>query len=184
MLLCVLADNFDSHCEERYACDPKTPPCTDYKKPYVAVQCGCHVSNPGLYQMPVSLLLPKRAEASNLLVPVCASASHVAYATVRMEPQFMILGHAAGVVAALSARHGAAVQDVDLAEMHALLLADGAHLNGTETPKPTTMGFRCGADTCFPSPHHTYRNSSCDGVDATPPYTNGCCTEIVCIRIV
>jgi len=96
----------------------------------------------------------------------------------------MILGHAAGVVAALSARHGAAVQDVDLAEMHALLLADGAHLNGTETPKPTTMGFRCGADTCFPSPHHTYRNSSCDGVDATPPYTNGCCTEIVCIRIV
>ena len=162
----AIADNFDSHCEERYACDPKSPPCTDYKKPYVAVQCGCHVPNPGVYQMPVSLLLPKRAEAANLLVPVCASASHVAYATVRMEPQFMMLGHAAGVVAALSARHGAAVQDVSLAEMHALLVADGAHLNGTETPK--TMGFRCGADTCFPSPRHTFRNSSCDGAHAVP----------------
>ena len=164
----TIADNFDSHCEERYACDPKSPPCTDYKKPYVAVQCGCHVPNPGVYQMPVSLLLPKRAEAANLLVPVCASASHVAYATVRMEPQFMMLGHAAGVVAALSAKHEAAVQDVDLAEMHALLVADGAHLNGTETPKPKKMGFRCGADTCFPSPRHTYHNSSCDGAHAIP----------------
>ena len=116
--------------------------------------------------MPVSLLLPKRTEASNLLVPVCASASHVAYATVRMEPQFMMLGHAAGVVAALSAKHGTAVQDVDLAEMHALLVADGARLNGTETPKPKTMGFRCGADTCFPSPRRTYSNSTCDGAHA------------------
>ena len=169
----VTADNFDSHCGERYVCDPKSPPCTAYKKPYVAAQCGVGPGggNPGVYQMPVSLLLPKRSEASNLLVPVCASSSHVAYATVRMEPQFMMLGHAAGVVAALSARHGAAVQDVDLAEMHALLLADGAHLNGTETPKPKTRAFECEADTCFPSPHATYRNSSCDGAHAPPAPT-------------
>ena len=173
----VTADNFDSHCGERYVCDPKSPPCTAYKKPYVAAQCGVGPGggNPGVYQMPVSLLLPKRSEASNLLVPVCASSSHVAYATVRMEPQFMMLGHAAGVVAALSARHGAAVQDVDLAEMHALLLADGAHLNGTETPKPKERAFQCEADTCFPSPHATYRNSSCDGAHAPAVLHAACC---------
>ena len=52
----------------------------------------------------------------------------------RMEPQFMILGHAAGVVAALSSGALAkgssqtAVQDVDTAALHALLVADGALL--------------------------------------------------------
>jgi hypothetical protein len=110
----------------------------------------------------VSILFPKKTEASNLLVPVCASASHVAYATVRMEPQFMILGHAAGVVAAQAVKHGTAVQEVDLAEMHATLLADGALLNQTAQP-PKKMGFRCGANTCFPSPKSVYRNSSCNG---------------------
>ena len=83
--------------------------------------------------MPVTLLFPARREAANLLVPVCSSASHVAYATVRMEPQFMMLGHAAGVVAALTAKNknrnkngsATAVQDVDPVALTAALLADG-----------------------------------------------------------
>ena len=85
--------------------------------------------------MPLSLLMPRRTDASNLLVPDCNSASHVAYATVRMEPQFMILGHAAGVVAALAARgasaaggNATAVQDVDPATVYTALLKDGALL--------------------------------------------------------
>jgi hypothetical protein len=126
--------NFDSHCTKRYACTG--PECTQYARPYAAWECGVNVPNPGRYQMPVSLLLPKRSEATNLLVPVCSSASHVAYATVRMEPQFMIAGHSTGVLAALACkavpRNSSTlpvVQDVDHVELNAALIADGQILS-------------------------------------------------------
>ena len=74
----TISDNFDSHCEERYACaDPEL--CKLYDKPYVAVQCGCNLPPPGVYQMPLWILYPKKQQAANLLVPVCNSASHVAH---------------------------------------------------------------------------------------------------------
>lgn len=59
-------------------------------------------------------LCPRRKEAGDLLVPLCLSASHVALASVRMEPTPMLLGHAAGLAAAQAARRGVAVQDVDV----------------------------------------------------------------------
>ena len=56
--------------------------------------------------IPVSYqaIVPKREECENLLVPVCFSASHVAYCGLRMEPIFMILGQSAAIAACLSAR--------------------------------------------------------------------------------
>ncbi|MGN7800200.1 FAD-dependent oxidoreductase [Leifsonia sp. 22587] len=67
-----------------------------------------------LYGIPYASLVPRRVDAVNLLVPVCLSASAVAFASVRMEPQYMMLGQAAGVAAALAAGRGDDVQDVDV----------------------------------------------------------------------
>jgi hypothetical protein len=77
------------------------------------------------YPIPYRSLTPRREDCENLLVPLCLSASHVAFGSVRMEPTLMLLGHAAGIAAALAARAGTAVQDVDVAELQTLLRGQG-----------------------------------------------------------
>jgi hypothetical protein len=69
--------------------------------------------------------VPKRAECENLLVPVCVSASHIAFGSIRMEPVFMILGQSAATAAVLALDQGIAVQDVKYSELRERLLKDG-----------------------------------------------------------
>ena len=65
-----------------------------------------------LYAIPYLTLLPQWEACDTSLMPVCLSASHVAFASVRMEPQYMLLGHAAGIAAALAIVEGAGVHRV------------------------------------------------------------------------
>lgn len=110
--------NSDSHNEQR-----------------VAMPDGS-VFNEGDVQVPVQpyeisfrAILPQQDQTTNLLVPVCLSATHVAYSSVRMEPQYMMIGQAAGVAAALAIRHHRPVQELSIDELQAELRKEGAILH-------------------------------------------------------
>jgi hypothetical protein len=80
---------------------------------------------PAPYGISYGALVPRRGEASNLLVPVCCSSSHIAYGSIRMEPVFMVLAESAVLAGAMALQRGIAVQDVPYAELQKSLVARG-----------------------------------------------------------
>jgi hypothetical protein len=77
------------------------------------------------YGIDYGAIVPRRAECANLIVPVCLSASHAAFGSIRMEPVFFALGQVAGTAAAFACDGACAVQDVDYASLARRLKADG-----------------------------------------------------------
>ncbi|NJK91056.1 MAG: FAD-dependent oxidoreductase [Blastochloris sp.] len=77
------------------------------------------------YSISYRSVIPKRGECGNLLVPVCLSASHIAYGSIRMEPVFMILGQSAATAAFLALKNKTTVQDLAYDELKSLLLTQG-----------------------------------------------------------
>jgi hypothetical protein len=80
---------------------------------------------PQPYPIAYRSIVPKKQECTNLLVPLCLSASHVAYGSIRMEPVFMIMGQSAGVAACMAMDANIPVQDIDVAKLQTLLKAEG-----------------------------------------------------------
>ncbi len=107
------AYNMDSHHTQRY------------------INSGGFVRNEGDIQTPARpypisyrSIVPKAAQCTNLLVPVCMSATHIAYGSIRMEPVFMVLGQSAATAAVLAIDQGATVQNLDYAQIRTKLLED------------------------------------------------------------
>lgn len=84
------------------------------------------------YQIPYRSLLPLQEECQNLLVTSCVSASHMAYSSIRMEPQYMIMGQSAGVAAALAVKESYLVHMVPIERLQQRLSTQGQILTLTE----------------------------------------------------
>jgi hypothetical protein len=69
------------------------------------------------YPISYRAIIPKSSECENLLVPVCLSATHIAYGSIRMEPVFMILGQSAATAAVLANEERVSVQKVDYRQL-------------------------------------------------------------------
>jgi hypothetical protein len=77
------------------------------------------------YSIDYGVIVPQRSDCTNLLVPVCLSASHIAYGSIRMEPVFMILGQSAAAAAVIAVNDNVDVQDVSYTKLKDILLAAG-----------------------------------------------------------
>ena len=105
----------DSHNVQRYIKDDG----------FVQNEGDIGVSTNGPYQISYGSLVPKKEDCNNLLVPVCVSASHIAFGSIRMEPVFMILGQSAAAAAVLAIDEGIAVQDVPYSQLKRVLIRKG-----------------------------------------------------------
>ena len=77
------------------------------------------------YPIDYGAIVPKQDQCENLLVPVCLSATHIAFGSIRMEPVFMVLGQSAATAAMHAIEEDVAVQNVDYPKLRKKLLEDG-----------------------------------------------------------
>ena len=112
----------DSHNVQRYV----TPADTVQNEGDIGVPL------PAPYEIAYGALVPKRGQASNLIVPVCVSSSHIAFGSIRMEPVFMVLAQSAATAAAMALDRRIDVQDVPYEALRTRLLADGQVLEFTK----------------------------------------------------
>jgi hypothetical protein len=125
------AYNMDSHNVQRYVKDGLAKNEGDIQVPVA-----------GPYPISYRSMVPKSGECSNLLVPVCLSASHIAYGSIRMEPVFMVLGQSAATAACQSIDASSTVQQVDYSKLKEKLLADKQVLTWTKRSPPNNSSAK------------------------------------------
>jgi hypothetical protein len=110
----LAAYGMDSHHTQRYV------DATGHVRNEGDVEVGVPCPYPISYRS----IMPKADQCPNLLVPVCLSATHIAYGSIRMEPVFMVLGQSAATAAVHAIEENADVQKIDYARLRQRLLDD------------------------------------------------------------
>ena len=88
--------------------------------------------NAGIYPISYQSIRPRKEECENLLVPVCLSATHVAYGSIRMEPQYMVMGQSAAVAACIALDEGEPVQEVQYDKLKSILKREGQLIDSNQ----------------------------------------------------
>jgi hypothetical protein len=117
--ICLAAYDIDSHHVRRYI----------DKNGCVQNEGNVQYSLPRPYPISLRSVLPRESEVTNLIVPVCLSASHIAYGSIRMEPVFMMLGQATATIAVMASHKGIPVQKIPYEQIQKKLEEDGAVLS-------------------------------------------------------
>ena len=78
----------------------------------------------GPYPISYGSIIPKSSDCTNLFVPVCLSATHIAYGSIRMEPVFMVLAQSSATAAVMAINANSDVQNVDISKLQQKLKAD------------------------------------------------------------
>ena len=76
------------------------------------------------YPISYRSIRPKAGQCTNLLIPICLSASHIAFGSIRMEPVFMVLGQSAATAASQAIEQNCSVQTIDYPKLRERLLRD------------------------------------------------------------
>jgi len=122
----LAAYGMDSHHVQRYVDE----------QGHVRNEGDIQVRVPAPYPIAYRAIVPQRRQCTNLLVPVCLSATHIAFGSIRMEPVFMVLGESAATAAVLAIEADVDVQAVDYEQLAARLRADGQVLAWPPAPQP------------------------------------------------
>jgi hypothetical protein len=89
------------------------------------------------YPISYRSIIPRSNECQNVFCTFALSASHVAFASCRMEPVFMMASHAAGVAAAFAIDDNVPVQQLNYAKLAAQLRAEGQLLSWSSATSST-----------------------------------------------
>jgi hypothetical protein len=87
------------------------------------------------YPISYRSIVPKQTECENLLVPICLSASHIAYGSIRMEPVFMVLGHSAADAAIQAINQNVPLQKIRVETLQMRLLNEKQILRWNSAPR-------------------------------------------------